>query len=292
MHRDNYKRLDFHPYEIVSGKELPIIIGSMPESFNEAVVDYQTAELIRYQYGFETLESMIGETIEVTVPLLSGRFFSGLKQFAHESSITISGIMPYSNPNQRQIFFLEGGLKETLLKGIVNEGADVSYTVVNFLLDSDSDFEKVCDKLNEVMPIDQNRFVMAINATNDGREIKNYQDPKMFIIYSILAIISIFLILIIYMVLNNKRIQKEKMILTVYGYSKKTEPLIRLGMIYSLCALIWLLSAPVVIEKLNEIVKSLHFDSFLETDYIWMTVMTIATYAFHYLLERLLGKMR
>lgn len=286
---ENYLKFAFHPYEINNDKELPIIMGSMPKKNNEVVVDYKTAELIRYQYGFVTLEDMIDKEIEVSVPLAMARFMYGDDCQVVNSQLIVSGIVPYSNPEQRQIFFVKDGIKETLLKDIVNEDADLSYTVVNFLLDTDSDFQKVCEEINEIMPVDQNRFMMATNVTDDGKEIKNYQNPKLFIVYGILAITAILLILLIYLILNKKRIRKEKMILSIYGYSRAFESLVRLGILYLVAGTIWFITSSDIIGRLNQIAKSLHFDSMLDVDYFWMIIMLLTSYIIHYIFERILG---
>lgn len=285
----NYEKFAFHPYEIASGKQLPLIMGEMPDELNEAVVDVQSAELIRYQYGFDSLESMIGKQIEISIPLATARFMYGDDSKVHHAQFTISGIMPYSNPDQNQIFFLEGGIKETLLKGIVNEGADVSYTIVNFMLDADSDFEAVCERLNEIMPVDQNSFVMAVNESSDGGEIKEYQNPRIFIMYSILAIVSILLVIGIYYFLNRNRFRKEKMILSVYGYSTWMDTFLRMAVLYLISGIIWLFSSSIIISQLNEIAKSLRYDSFLKVDYFFMILMILIAYFIQLLIDQIVG---
>ena len=54
-----------------------------------------------------------------------------------------------------------GGIKATLLKDRINEGSDVYYTAVDFLIDPNSDYEEVIAEMKEYLPLENNQLVLA-----------------------------------------------------------------------------------------------------------------------------------
>lgn len=279
----------FHPYELVKGKEIPLILGDMPQSFDEVIVDQKTANRIRYQYGFSSIEDMIGESIEVAIPISAMRFSTGEESPYSFSTIKIAGITPYQNPNQQQVFFLQGGVKETLLKDIVNEDANVSYTIVNFMLDMDGDVEKICDELNGIFPVDQNRFVSAGKLYNNQKD-RAYMNPKNFILFSSLALFSMFMILMIRYALTRKQFVKERRILSVYGYSIRLESVLRVGLTTLTGGMIWFLTSSILINQFNEIAKRFNYESFMNFNMLSIFMMILIVYVLHLFIELLFGR--
>lgn len=286
MSSDLCTQIHFHPYELVENKTLPLIQGRMPQSLNEVVVDQNSAKIIRAQYGFESIEDILGQTIEIAIPYANARFMMGKESRYHFNSITISGISAFQTPNERHVYFLKEGVKNTLLKDMVNEEANVSYTIVNFLVDAKSDSTHVCDQINELMPIDQNRFILAIDTLKD-KETHAYQNPKVFALYSLLTLFALCFILVIYYELNRKRIKKEKNILKTYGYSIHLDSILRLGFIYILASIIWILISTWFIPYVNELAKNYHYDHLLQSNLLWLLWMCLLAYLIHLIIERL-----
>ena len=148
------------PYEIVNGHELPLVYGTIPEKENEAVVGYNTAETIALRYGYSSMEEMIGKKIEIAVPTQMLQYSGTDDSLISFTDFVITGITPLEDEEKR-IYFLMGGIKATLLKDRINEGSDVYYTAVDFLIDPNSDYEEVMAEMKEYLPLENNQLVLA-----------------------------------------------------------------------------------------------------------------------------------
>lgn len=288
------KGIDFHPYELVNAYELPLRYGKMPTALNEVVLELKTAEFIKYKYGYNSLEDMIDKEIEVSIPLnglqASLEYNKDLLEFA---TLKIAGITSYKSENQRQIFFLPGGVKATLLKNIVKEGANVTYTEFNVLVNPQADVAKVKEQLNTMIEPINNEFKLYIETTNDyvkEQDIKEYMNPTTYAFYAFCLVMAIFLMLVIYYALNRKRIKKENLILHIYGYNTFKEKAIRLVFLYTIVLLIVICILPSIVDKGNVIAMQYLYENLLTYNVLFILLCVVITYIFHLAIEVIFSK--
>lgn len=285
----SFDGLDFHPYTIVNEKAIPLVQGTYPKSKNEVLVNYDTAQLIKTHYGFNSLEDLVNKKIQVALPV----YAAGLMIPWEESpaltyiDLTISGITPLNNKNERQVFFMEGAVHEVLLQDRLLENSDVIYNTLSFIFDVNTNFDQISIDLNNDFSSSESQFVLGANL--EAEEAVSYRDPKLFMMYSGFALLGILFILILYYVFNRKRMNKESGILKTYQYSIMKESIIRMVFVYLAVFLFFILFGQFMVQLLNEFAQSLRYGSFLSFNVLWIIVCVGVSYLVHTLFDIFIG---
>lgn len=281
------KELSFVPYEIVNQVELPLELGQMMQKTNEIVLNHDTAEFIRQQYEYSSIEDLIGQTIEVALPVLSmNSSYDTNKNLFTYHELTISGITPLTN-EQKQIFFQEDAIKEIFLQDRLQEKASLYYDAISIMANPNANLEALTLEINQIMPNKENEFILY--ALANEKEILAYKNPHSFLLYSGIACLSVLLILILFYAFHTKRYQKEQRILINYGYHAWQVIALKNLFIYLFTFFILIFSSP-LIQNINETAKKLHYDSFLQYNLIQIFLVVFISYFVHVAIEYFFGR--
>lgn len=196
-------------YELFPEVELDLMIGNMPSTINEILVNQDFANALMKYFRLSSLEELVGHEAYISfIPRTTGRE-------VQRYDFIISGITYMEGKLENQLFAYSGTFEKPFIEEYGYDPNLVTYQYANFLIDPKRDSEVITEQLNRLLESRDSRF----EVLGRGGDVKeDYQDPLQIVVFSSFALFALFTLYLMMHLLFNRRIVKEHKILHRYHY--------------------------------------------------------------------------
>lgn len=215
------------PYQI-NNSNIDLEIGNYPSKNNEAVISYDLAIFLSKELHTKNIKELMGKEFLITIP--TDYYLLDLNESTQsepEKKLKITGVLPYSNRYEYQIFMKKGAYDKFFVKSYKAEASMWNFDYVAFMIDPDAKIETVMQKVNtlyqgELSNFKQKNFIdfATWNIKGAGASVVNEQEFNISLLtkISIFIVITVMFIYVMSQYFNNERNNKESYILQRYGY--------------------------------------------------------------------------
>lgn len=277
-------------YEIVNESSFPIILGQLPLEDNEVLLAKNTAEIITKKYGFDSIEDLLNQDIEIAIANSGAKLAGAPYEFLEFKTIKVAGITSYESDYQNQVFFKRGKKKSVLYEDkLENKDVDLYYTSLEFLIDPTCDFVNVVNKLNKKSIYENSEYVLY-NDTKLMEVDYLYRDASIFMTYSIVLISMCIIIFMSYYVFTKSRRQKEKSLIKNYKFNTGIDSIFYSLIIVFISLLGYLIIGEILFDIINKLVKIFKFNNILNFSLIQCCLLHLIAGILLVLMETLIGR--
>lgn len=265
------------------GWNIPLLYGEPLSSQTDIIIDTATAELFQNIYHVEDIESLINSKIEVRVltwayeSLLDEKFrleyANENYEFVEKYYYTIKGITNLENEDMRLAFVKGGILEDQILSSLVVNSDALDFKDVKFILKPNSDYEKVCNEINEYMGLTRTSFVQKSKVTADNVVLT--RNNEALITYIFAVVILLFGSYYLNLFMNKKVFIKEQKLLKEYGYHNVLIEITKLFIIMGLAVIIASLISNVIIINVNQWASIFGYSVILSNNLLYLFLAVI-----------------
>lgn len=268
-------------YETKQSYEFPLIYGRQRQSDQEVILSLNAAEDLQKGLKLDSLEDLLDREVELvmrnyTPPNHDGRYIIGSNS---EGSLflRVAGITSMNNAQELQVFVNEGVYETKMMEANQLIPEYLVYQYLTFLLDPSKDVETLSQEINAVLPGTNSSFVPYVESIiNTTSEV--YQNPMIFYLFAIIAVGASIMLLILFEYFSKTRQRKEWTILYKAQYDLKQVVLNQYGSILGVCAILFVVTLPYMITKINELALAAQFPMLLQMNWLMVgaTIVLVA----------------
>lgn len=263
--------------------EIPLLYGEPMSDINDIIIDTNTAKLWQQLYDIKDMESLIGTKIELKVCTWASIGFLQEEvraavinenyDFFESYYYTIKGITNLTNEDMRIALVNSSIQDDQILNDLVINADGLDFKDVKFILKPGSDYEKVCNEINDNIGLNKTSFVQKSNVTDDNIILNRNND--LLIVYLCVTVLIIFGIYYINLLMNKKIILKEDRLLKDYAYSPIFIDISKILLIMLISLLVVLIVSEILIVKINELVILLGYNISINSNIYYLILATI-----------------